>query len=145
MFIDNLAQFLQNILIKHKNNVILGYSNLHLETDDPDAMSFSDFVDTMGLITHVNIPTHKAGLNCFRQPGYDLWMLSINRINVTKFLDIHTDSKLQWHEHVNMSKKNLQLTKCSQFMEEHYIAITYENIIVYSCSPYFKLWLSVTQ
>jgi len=61
MFIDNLAQFLQDMLIEHNNIVILGYLNLHLETGDPNAMVFSDLVDAMGLIPHVNIPTHKAG------------------------------------------------------------------------------------
>ena len=61
MFIDDLAQFLQNILIEDKNIVLLGDLNLHLETDDPDTMLFSDIVDPMGFSPHVNIPTHKAG------------------------------------------------------------------------------------
>jgi len=88
MFIDDLAQFLQNILIEDKNIVLLGDLNLHLETDDPDTMVFSDLVDPKGFISHVNVPTHKAGhtldqvLYCFRRPGYDLRMLSTTPVGM---------------------------------------------------------------
>ena len=61
MFIDDLVQLFQDILTEHKTIFILGNLNLHLETDDPDVMVFSDIVAAMGLIAHVNIPTHKAG------------------------------------------------------------------------------------
>lgn len=61
MFIDDFTQFLPDILTEHKNIVILGDFNLHLEADDPDSRVFTDIVDAMGLTPHVTIPTHKAG------------------------------------------------------------------------------------
>ena len=61
MFVDDFSQFLPDILTDHKNVIVLGDFNLHLDTDDSDTGVFSDIVDAMGLIPHVNISTHKAG------------------------------------------------------------------------------------
>jgi len=61
MFFDDLAQFLQDILIEHKNIVILGDLNLHIERDDSDAIVCSDILGAMGFIPQFNIPTHKGG------------------------------------------------------------------------------------
>ena len=40
---------------------MLGDFNLHLDSDDPDAVLFSDILDAMGLIPHISVPTHIAG------------------------------------------------------------------------------------
>lgn len=60
-FIDQFSQFIPNILTEKDNVMILGDFNLHMDTEDPDPMVFSDILDAMGLTPHVHIPTHKAG------------------------------------------------------------------------------------
>ena len=47
---------------KHKNSIILGNFNLHInDCDDNEAMVFSDMKTSEGLIQHVKFYTHKKG------------------------------------------------------------------------------------
>ena len=61
IFIDEITEFLPNVLVKYTNIIMLGDFNLHLDSDDPDAVLFSDILDAMGLIPHISVPTHIAG------------------------------------------------------------------------------------
>ena len=61
IFIDEITEFLPNVLVKYTNIIMLGDFNLHLDSDDPDAVLFSDILDAMGLIPHISVPTPIAG------------------------------------------------------------------------------------
>ena len=59
MFID---EFLPDILVMYSNILMVGDFNFHLDNrNDPDAVQFSDILDAMGLIPHIDFPTHIAG------------------------------------------------------------------------------------
>ena len=60
-FIDDFTQFLPDLLTEHKNVILLGDFNIHLDTDDPNATMFTEILDAMGLVPHVKTSTHKAG------------------------------------------------------------------------------------
>ena len=62
MFLDEFTEWLPDQLAKYKNVVIMGDINFHLNNvDDPDATTFKDTLDALGLKIHNNFPTHRHG------------------------------------------------------------------------------------
>ncbi len=60
-FIDEFSQFLSETLPSHRNAIILGDYNLHLDSEYADAAVFADIMDAMGMVPNVRFSTHKAG------------------------------------------------------------------------------------
>ena len=60
-FIDDFTQFLPDVLTEHKNIILLGDFNIHLDTDDLNAMVFTGILDAMGFIPHIKTSIGKAG------------------------------------------------------------------------------------
>ena len=62
MFLDDLAEFLEEVLTSYSNIIIEGDFNLHVDDiANPDAQVFLDLLTAFGLQNHVNFPTHKSG------------------------------------------------------------------------------------
>ena len=62
MFIDTITEYLTNVLSKHKNNIILGDFNIHIEDlSSSDTVIFNNTMEAMGLEQHVRFPTHRCG------------------------------------------------------------------------------------
>ena len=63
MFIDDITNWLPDRLIKYNNVVLIGDVNIHLNdcTSDDDAGIFSETLEAMGFIIHMDGPTHHSG------------------------------------------------------------------------------------
>ena len=62
MFLDEYVEFLADVLADHRNILILGDFNIHINSKyDPDAEVFSDMMEALGLDQHTNFSTHRSG------------------------------------------------------------------------------------
>ena len=62
MFMDKYVEFLTDVLADHRNILILGDFNIHVNSrDDPDAEAFSDMMEALGLDQHTSFSTHRSG------------------------------------------------------------------------------------
>ena len=63
MFIDNITNWLPDMLIKNNNVVLMGDMNIHLNdhTSDDGAGIFIDTLEAMGFTIHMAGPTHNSG------------------------------------------------------------------------------------
>ena len=58
----NSTEWFTDQLIKYKNFMIVGDINFHLNcSNDPDATTLKDTLDTLGLKIHNNLPTYQHG------------------------------------------------------------------------------------
>ena len=62
MFIDTITEYLTDVLSKHKNNIILGDFNIHIEDlSSSDTVIFNNTMEALGLEQHVKFLTHRCG------------------------------------------------------------------------------------
>ena len=61
MFLDDLAEFLEEVLTLYSDIIIAGDFILHIDDiANPDAQVFLDLLTAFGLQNHVDFPTHKS-------------------------------------------------------------------------------------
>ena len=61
-FIDDFVEWITDPLAMDNNIIVLGDFNLHVnDVNDDDAGNFLDSTTTLGLIQHVDFPTHQSG------------------------------------------------------------------------------------
>ena len=61
-FIEEFLDYLTEVLSKHKNVIVLGDFNMHInDVSDNDAQTFSDCLGATGLTQHVDFSTHEKG------------------------------------------------------------------------------------
>ena len=61
MFIDDLTDYLTNWMTSHRNIIICGDFNIHIDDfTDIEAQIFNNTMEALGL-QHVNFKTHHAG------------------------------------------------------------------------------------
>ncbi|XP_028418754.1 uncharacterized protein LOC114544280 [Dendronephthya gigantea] len=61
-FISEFAEFLESVIMATEPLLIAGDFNIHVNAhSDNDAVKFLDFLQSMGLVQHVNFPTHVSG------------------------------------------------------------------------------------
>ena len=59
---DEYVEFLADVLADHRNILILGDFNIHVNSkDNPDAEVFSGMMEALGLNQHTNFSTHRSG------------------------------------------------------------------------------------
>ena len=62
MFIDEITDLLTDNIPKYSNLIILGDFNISTENvPNPDTVTFNDTMAALGLLQHVQGPTHKIG------------------------------------------------------------------------------------
>ena len=62
MFLDNFADYLESIILCPEPLLIAGDLNIHVDIHDHnDSVKFMDLLVSMGLVQHVNTPTHQRG------------------------------------------------------------------------------------
>jgi len=62
MFISEFNQFLTDIQVHHKNMIILGDFNIHInDTANHDSKIFIEHMESAGFLQHVTTSTHRAG------------------------------------------------------------------------------------
>ena len=60
-FLDEFSEFLVEVLAEHRNLVITGYFNLHVnDSEDQEGVIFTDIMLALGLDQHVIFPTHRS-------------------------------------------------------------------------------------
>ena len=60
MFLDDLAEVLEEVLTSYSNIIIAGDLNLHVDDkDNLDAQVFMDLLTAFGVQNHIDFPTHK--------------------------------------------------------------------------------------
>ncbi|CAG2229999.1 unnamed protein product [Mytilus edulis] len=60
-FVNEFFQFLEDIVPKYSNLIIMGDFNLHIEENSNAISEFNNSLDALGLIQHVDFPTHIHG------------------------------------------------------------------------------------
>ena len=61
-FIAEFTDYLETIILSAEPLFITGDLNVHVDdSNDENASHFLDMLESMGLIQHVNVPTHKHG------------------------------------------------------------------------------------
>ena len=61
-FLEEFLNWLPDQIIEHKNLIITGDINLHLNNlEDPDGSTFLDNLEVLGLELHCRFTTHKLG------------------------------------------------------------------------------------
>ena len=62
-FCETLSNILtENIVTNHARPIVLGDFNIHTDKlDNPDTITFLDFLDSLNFINKVNFPTHTSG------------------------------------------------------------------------------------
>ena len=62
MFLDEITELLMSLIPKYNSVMLLGDFNMHIEDiSSLDNIIFNDTMEALGLIQHVNSPTHKQG------------------------------------------------------------------------------------
>ena len=60
-FCNELSEVLKEIVNIRGEMIMIGDFNIHMDiTDDPNTITFNDFLDSFNLHNHVNFPTHKS-------------------------------------------------------------------------------------
>ena len=60
--LDEVSQLVQYFITNHKNLVLLGDFNIHVQDlSNPDSLVYNDTMEAMGLIQHIIEPTHQLG------------------------------------------------------------------------------------
>ena len=61
-FLDQVSQLVQYLFINHKNLVLLGDFNVHVnKLDNQDTQAYIDTMEALGLVQHIDQPTHQLG------------------------------------------------------------------------------------
>ena len=61
-FLDQVSQLVQYLFINHKNLVLLGDFNVHVNRlDNQDTQEYIDTMEALGLVQHIDQPTHQLG------------------------------------------------------------------------------------
>ena len=90
MFLDELADYMENFLTTNHNTVTEGDFNLHIDNEeDPEAQLFTDMMDTLGLDCHISFSTH--------QSGHSLDMVFTKALSEMKIIRCNPDTYLSDH------------------------------------------------
>ena len=61
-FLDQVSELVQNLFTNHKNLVLLGDFNIHVNRlDNQDTQAYIDTMEALGLVQHIDQPTHQLG------------------------------------------------------------------------------------
>ena len=61
-FLDQVSELVQYLFTNHKNLVLLGDFNVHVNRlDNQDTQAYIDTMEALGLVQHINQPTHQLG------------------------------------------------------------------------------------
>ena len=61
-FLDQVSELVQYLFTNHKNLVLLGDFNVHINRlDNQDTQAYIDTMEALGLVQHINQPTHQLG------------------------------------------------------------------------------------
>ena len=61
-FLDQVSELVQYLFTIHKNLVLLGDFNIHINRlDNQDTQAYIDTMEALGLVHHINQPTHQLG------------------------------------------------------------------------------------
>ena len=110
MFLDDLAEFLEEVLTSYSNIIIAGDFNLHIDDiANPDAQVFLDLLTAFGLQNHVDFPTHKSEHTLDLILSECISCLSIKDSIPIQYLSDHTSIV----SHLSIDKPPLEVKDCT--------------------------------
>ena len=60
-FLDEFTEWIRDHLMDGKHLIFTGDFNIHINKNDPDAQTFINIIEALGLTQHVRFETHRAG------------------------------------------------------------------------------------
>ena len=113
MFLDDLAEFLEEVLTLYSNIIIPGDINLHIDDiANPDAQVVMDLLTAFGLQKHVDFPTHKSKHTLDLILSECICHLSVKDSNLGQYLTDHTSVI----SHLSIDKPPLEVKECTYCM-----------------------------
>ena len=112
MFLDDLAEFLEEILTLYSSIIIAGDFNLHIDDiANPDAQVFLDLLTVFGLQNHVNFPTHRS------KHTLDLVLSEcISHLSVKDYIpDLYLCDHISVVSHLSVDKPPLEVQECTYY------------------------------
>ena len=110
MFLDDLAEFLEEVLISYSNIIIAGDFNLHVDDkENPDAQVFVDLLTAFGLQNHIAFPTHKSKHTLDLIISECISHLEVKDSSPGQYLSYHTSVV----SHLSIDKTPLEVKKCT--------------------------------
>ena len=110
MFLDDLGEFLQEVLTSYSDIIIADDFNLHVDdTANPDAQVFIDLLTAFGLQNHVDFPTHKSKHTLDLIISECISHLAVKDSSPGQYLSDHTSVI----SHLSIDKPPLEVKKCT--------------------------------
>ena len=110
MFLDDLAEFLEEVLTSYKNIIIAGDFNLHVDDkENPDAQVFVDLLTAFGLQNHIDFPTHKSKHTLDLIISECISHLEVKEASPEQYLSDHTSVI----SHLSIDELPLEVKKCT--------------------------------
>ena len=110
MFLDDLAEFLEEVLTSYSNIIIAGDFNLHVDDIvNPDAQVFVDLLTVFGLQNHVDFPTHKSKHTVDLILSKCISHLLVKGSSPGQYLSDHTSLI----SHLSVDKPPLEVKECT--------------------------------
>ena len=110
MFLDDLAEFLEEVLTSYSNIIIAGDFNLHVDDkENPDAQVFVDLLTAFGLQNHIDFPTNKSKHTLDLIISESISHLEVKDSSPAQYLSDHTSVI----SHLSIDKPPLEVKKCT--------------------------------
>ena len=110
MFLDDLAEFPEEVLTSYSNIIIAGDFNLHVDDkENPDAQVFVDLLTAFGLQNHIDFPTHKSKHTLDLIISECISHLEVKDCSPGQYLSDHTSVV----SHLSIDKPPLEVKKCT--------------------------------
>ena len=110
MFLDDHAEFLEEVLTSYSNITIAGDFNFHVDdTANPDAQAFVDLLTAFGLQNHVDFPTHKSKHTLDLIISECISDLAVKDSSPGQYLSDHTSVIF----HLSIDRPPLKVKKCT--------------------------------
>ena len=106
--LDEVSELVQYYMANHKNLVILGDFNIAVQDlNNSDSLAFYDTMETLGLVQHIDKPTHQLGNTLDHIYTESLDQLGIQHAFIGSYISDHRIVGIE----INMKKNSKQLEK----------------------------------
>ena len=110
MFLDDLTEFLEEVLTSYSNIIIASDFNLHVDDkDNQDPQVFVDLLTAFGLQNHIDFPTHKSKHTLDLIISKCISHLEVKDSSLGQYLSDHTSVI----SHLSIDKPPLEVKKCT--------------------------------
>ena len=139
--LDEVSQLVQYYMTNHKNLVILGDFNVAVQDlNNPDSLAFYDTMEALGLIQHIDKPTHQLGNTLDHIYTESLDQLGVQHTFIGIFISDHRIVGIE----INMKKNSKQLEKQPRCplreIDLDTFSREFNNEVILWCSDLDNIW-----